>query len=347
MGIIDILKKLKSNEELSSEDLTLLVNAFEDKKVSEEDIKELVILWRKKGETPYEIAELAKIINKKQNQSLSFVDSVDVCGTGGDMQNTFNISTLSAIVASSCGAKIIKHSGRSTTSILGSVDILSEVGLDINGEKSIREKCFEKTGLMFTSSFLLRNLFSEVKKICKQISTPGFVNLIGPLTNSYQTSFQILGVSKPAWGELLIEALRLLGKKKAYVVCCEIENGVFLDELSFSGRNHLWKLSDFTKVEKSVFIEKDYKEEFIPPSELMLRDKDTAIQIFEEILKGGYSNNLVVNKAKTVAINTAYILFISNKVKNLYEGYNLSMEYLYSGKAWEQFHALKNCIQKV
>ena len=231
--INNILEKLKLKIDLNNNDLETIYEIFKKKLISAEEIKDLIILWKEKGETPFELSTLASLINLEQKQSKKYIDAIDICGTGGDKLNTFNISTLTAIITSSLWVKVIKHSGRSNTSIAGSVDVLNEVGVSVDIREEIKESCFQKTNLMFTSSKHLRDVFGDVKLVCKKLGVSGFVNLLGPLTNPYETSFHLLGVSSLNWGKLFGK----ICKRNALIVCSEISENTFLDELSFCGVN--------------------------------------------------------------------------------------------------------------
>src|SRR3989338_10665401 len=110
-----IVEKLKLKNDLDNNDLENIYKAFKNKSVNESEIKDLITSWREKGEAPFELSTLSNLINSEKKQSTKYTDTIDICGTGGDKLNTFNISTLTAIISSSIGIKVIKHSGRSTT----------------------------------------------------------------------------------------------------------------------------------------------------------------------------------------------------------------------------------------
>jgi len=337
-------KKLKESQveltvDLDKEDLTYIFQYFEEKRINSEEIKNLIISWRKKGELPSEIKILASLLNEKQGQSHIAENTLDICGTGGDRSNTLNISTLAAIIASSCGVKVIKHSGRSTTSISGSVDVLSDFGLNIDNAKDIKEKCFKNHGLMFVSSKLLKDVFGEVKKICKELNTPGFVNLLGPLTNPYLTDFHLLGVSSIEWGKLLASVC----EKRVLIVCSKLKNGMVLDELSFSGKNYIWKIEN-GKVEEEILDPFDFGFKIVDYENLIVKNKEEAKENFELILRGkrGKINNLE-DKANIVALNAGAALYLSKKVKSITEGYEKALRHTQSGTVWEHFNAFLNC----
>ena len=345
MTLKTVLDKLSLKKDLTKEDLYIIFHDFYEKRIKDEDIKKLVVLWREKGETAFELVTLASILNEKQNLSPPASGStpiIDVCGTGGDKTNTLNVSTLSAIVASSCGVNIIKHSGRSTTSITGSVDILNEFDFDLNTPKEIMERAFEENHLMFVSSFILREVFGKVKSISKELGIPGFVNLLGPLTNPYKTTHQLLGVSNIKWGELMSLALKLQNKTEALIVCSEVANkNVFLDELSFCGQNHIWHLNN-EKIEKMDLSPKNFNHETVFLDQIVVTKKDEGKKVFQDVLSGNINT---VNQAKVdiVALNAGGVLYLAKKVKSIKEGYKLALNNIMSGNVWEHFQNFLNC----
>ncbi len=319
---------------------------FENQEISDNETEEFVIKWRAKGETPYELKELVDLIYSKQEPISGFEDSIDVCGTGGDRLNTFNISTLTAIVVSALGLKVIKHSGRSSTSITGSIDILDREGLNIDARKDIAEDCLNKHHLMFVGSKKLRDTFGNVKKVCKKTGLPGFVNLIGPLSNPYLANYHLLGVSNPSWGKLLAETLKLLNKRnKALIVCSSVNEKGYMDELSFCGTNKIWKLENGLISEEKFEISKSLKEE-IDITDLIVKDEDESKKAFEDVLKGIVKSKDLESKIKTVALNSGAALYLANKVPNIEKGYSNSLEVIRSGKVWEHFNDFRNFINR-
>lgn len=320
-----------------------MVRKLSEKQADEDSLKRFVVAWNKKGYKPEELKALVDIVFDLSPQlsltpNLSLLSPVDMCGTGGDKANTFNISTLAAVVAAGCGVPIIKHSGRSTTSISGSVDILNEFGFDVNVSADISEKCFLKTNLMFVSSKILRETFGIVKKICKEINAAGFVNLLGPLVNPYKTEYQLLGVSSKEWGKVMSSVLKLQDKKEALIVCCKIkEPECFLDELSLCGVNYLWHLKDGQITEKQITA-KDMGEIECLYDDLIVSNITESKQIFESVLKG-----TLEPKAKTVALNAGAVLYLQKKVKFLQDGYYIALKAINSGLMWEHFEKFLNC----
>ncbi len=337
MPLPNIIRKLKSKADLNKEDLYLLFNTFEMKDYSDSEVEDLIVSWNKKGQTPEELKLLSEEIFSRQSQITKYYDSIDICGTGGDKLNTFNISTISAIVLSSMGLKVIKHSGRSTTSLTGSVDIINSFNIDIDSPDS--EKKLENYGLMFSASKKLRETFSIVKQICKKIDSPGFVNLLGPLTNPYKTRYHIIGVSRPEWGELMSRSLLLLDAEcKALIIQTKINENTYLDELSLCGENYIWELNNGS-INKTAFSSKSLDEKIIDINNLKVKNEMIAKEVFIKVLQG---HSEYITHVKTTALNCGAGLYLTNKEKSIKNGYITALKHIETGKAWEHFQLFSN-----
>jgi len=343
--INNILEKLKQKNDLNNNDLNIIYELFKNKSLSEGEIKDLVILWKEKGETSFEISTLANLINSNQKQNKKYVAAIDICGTGGDKLNTFNISTITAIVTSSLGIKVIKHSGRSNTSISGSVDILNELGVDVDIKEDIKESCFQKTNLMIVSSKHLREVFGEVKSVCKKIEIPSFVNLLGPLTNPYETSFHLLGVSNIKWGNLLSSILKSTNnsKKHSIIVSSKISENTYIDELSFCGTNQIWQIQPDKEIIQQIISPEEFGLPLANIENLKITNKEENKLIFESVLKGRFTSIKEKDCIKAAALNTGAALFLTKRTNSIKAGYEIALKHIQSGIGWEHFQNFINC----
>ena len=342
--INNILEKLKQKNDLNNNDLENIYKVFKAKSINEDEIKELLLSWREKGETSSEIAFLADLINLEQKQSSKYIDAIDICGTGGDRLNTFNISTLTAITVSSLGIKVIKHSGRSSTSISGSVDILNEFGIDLDMDEKRKENSFEKTNLMFVSSKDLREVFGKVKLVSKTLGVAGFVNLLGPLTNPYKTSHHLLGVSNIKWGDLLSLILKQNNnqKKQSIIACSKISENEILDELSFCGTNHIWEIKPENELVEREITPEEFGYIKTNIEHLKISNKTENKLIFEIVLKGKFSNIKENECIRATALNTGGALYLVNKASSIKSGYDIALKHIQSGICWEHFQDFIN-----
>ncbi len=194
----------------------------------------LLMGLRMKGETLEEIAGAAEAMRRFAIPvSTSRRPLLDTCGTGGDGQQTVNVSTATAIVAASCGVAVAKHGNRSVSSRSGSADVLEAAGVKIDLTPEQMGRCLDETGFAFLFAPALHKAMRHAAGPRREMRLRTLFNLLGPLTNPAGAEHQLLGVYDAGKARLIAGALRLLGTKRAWVVHgCE-----GLDELSIAGES--------------------------------------------------------------------------------------------------------------
>ncbi len=120
--------------------------------------------------------------------------SIDLCGTGGDGKNTFNISTLSSFVVAGSGIKVTKHGNYGVSSFCGSSNILESLGSQFTNDTSILNKQLDKANICFLHAPLFHPAMKSVANIRKELGVKTFFNLLGPLVNPSQPKNQLIGV---------------------------------------------------------------------------------------------------------------------------------------------------------
>ena len=186
---------------------------------------------RVKGETVEEIAGMARVMREKALRVPFEGSLLDTCGTGGDGQGTFNVSTAAAFVAAGAGATVAKHGNRAMSSACGSADVLEALGAKIDLGPEQVAHCLGEVGFgfMFAQTFHPAMRFAAGPR--REIGVRTVFNILGPLTNPAGAQAQVLGVADAAIGEKMIQALGRLGSRHALVV--HGEEG--LDEMSLAG----------------------------------------------------------------------------------------------------------------
>ena len=127
-----ILEKIKRGENLSFEESKILFTELMEGKYEQNSIIDILEAFIKKGETKDELAGGIYVLRNKASKVKSEPDTIDMCGTGGDGQNSLNISTASAIALSSMGVKVAKHGNKAVSSNCGSADVLEALKININ-----------------------------------------------------------------------------------------------------------------------------------------------------------------------------------------------------------------------
>ena len=195
---------------------------------------------RIKGETVEEITSGARVLRAKAPKIHAPAGAIDTCGTGGDNRNTYNISTATAIVLATCGLPVVKHGNRSVSSKSGSADVLQMLGVKIDAEIPVLEKCLRDVNIAFLMAPKFHPAMRHVAPVRQELGLRTIFNILGPLSNPAAPDFQLLGVYDKSLLEPLAHVLAALGTKAAWVV--HGHDG--LDELTLTGPSFVIELKD-------------------------------------------------------------------------------------------------------
>ncbi|MGH2498721.1 MAG: anthranilate phosphoribosyltransferase [Candidatus Limnocylindria bacterium] len=193
-----------------------------------------------RGETVDEIAGFATALRAAAVPVDLEDGAIDTCGTGGDRSNSFNISTVSAIVAAAAGARVAKHGNRAASSACGSADVLEALGVRIDLGPEAVSACVRETGLGFMFAPRFHPAMRHAAPVRREIGIRTVFNVLGPLANPAGVRRQLLGVPSPAFGATIARVLGELGATHALVV----HGADGLDEISPSGPTRVWELRD-------------------------------------------------------------------------------------------------------
>jgi anthranilate phosphoribosyltransferase len=328
----DFIKKLESSVSLSFEESkNLFLNILEGKYDEIRIIKILEAL-SKKVETKDELAGGVFVMRSKATIVKVPVGTIDTCGTGGDGQNSLNISTASAIVLASTDVKVAKHGNRAVSSNCGSADVLEALKIKINLKPEEAEQSIEKVNFAFMFAPDYHQAMKHVAGARKKIAKKTIFNLIGPLSSPAQVKKQVVGVFDEKWMMPFAEALKENNVENAFIV--HSEDG--MDEIS-----------PFTKTKIIELNNGNIKNFIINPADLNITNKN------KENLKGKnaeYNAQKIIDIYKgednefsdAVALNTAAGLIIANKENNFKNSYNSAKQHLRSGKVFDHFKKIQS-----
>ncbi len=178
-----------------------------------------LVALRAKGESVAELLGSARAMRSRAvRASLGGVEAVDMCGTGGDGKNTFNISTTAAFVAAAAGLPVAKHGNRAASSRCGSADLLEALGARISLPPEAAARCVLETGIGFFFAQDYHPAMRNVAPVRRELGMRTVFNVLGPLANPAGAAAQLMGVYSPALVEPMAEVLAMLGVRRACVV---------------------------------------------------------------------------------------------------------------------------------
>lgn len=317
-----IIQKLVEKQDLTQEESERAMNLIMSGEATQSQIAAFLIALRMKGETPEEIASLAKVMRNFAEKVNIKNYIVDVCGTGGDKFNTFNISTCAMFVVAGAGIKVAKHGNRAITSKSGSADVLEALGVKIDLPPEKVEQCINNVGVGFMFAPLFHKSMKNVMPIRKEIGVRTVFNILGPLTNPANPKGQLIGVFDENLTEKICNVLKILDLERAIVVS---SNG--MDEIS---NVFPTKISELRNGEiKNYYLNfKDFGFEKANIEDLKGGDAKYNAEIIKKIL-----NNDKSKKRDIVLLNAAAGIIVGKKADNFKEGIEIAKESIESGKA--------------
>jgi anthranilate phosphoribosyltransferase len=232
--LTEAIDRLAAREDLSTDQTAAVLAEIMAGNASEVETAAVLIALRTKGETVDELVGLASTMRRLAAPvTLSPPapdDLIDTAGTGGG-RPTFNVSTTAALIAAGAGCTVAKHGNRSATGLSGSADVLEALGVRIDLDPPSVARCIEEVGFGFMFAPAHHGATRFVVPVRKELAVRTIFNFLGPLTNPAGAMRQVIGVSDPAFLDVIAGALARLGARKALVV----SSADGLDELSTAG----------------------------------------------------------------------------------------------------------------
>jgi anthranilate phosphoribosyltransferase len=236
-----LLAKLVDGRVLSSQEAHAFFAACLRGEPTPAQVAAAVTALRIRGETVEEIAAFATAMRDAALTLDHPYDVIDTCGTGGDGQHTFNISTASALVLAGAGLKVAKHGNRALSSKSGSSDVLSMLGVNLAATPAQQLRALDAAGIAFLFAPTYHGAMRHVGPVRAEIGFRTVFNLLGPLSNPAGAKRQVMGVYDPRLLEPLAEVLGRLGATRAWTV-----HGQGLDELTTTGPTEVAEWKDGT-----------------------------------------------------------------------------------------------------
>ncbi len=333
--IQDAIKKIVENKSLNEDEAYQVCIEIMEGKATPAQIASLLTALRMKGETIEEITGFCKAMRTKMIKiNCQAQNLVDTCGTGGDGMHTFNISTTSAFIAAGAGCFVAKHGNRSVSSLCGSADLFSALGIKLDIDYELIKECIEKIGIGFLFAPLFHPAMKNVIGPRREIGIRTIFNILGPICNPALVEQQVIGVCRKEFLEKIGKTLNNLGVRHALIVYSA--DGI--DEITTSARTYVLEIKNKGIMEFEISPE-DYGMKRCSMEELRVRNNKENIDSFISILKGEPGP-----KTDTALLNAGAAIYVSGKAETIKQGVEMARESIFSGAALNKLEELRRFV---
>ena len=315
-----LLNRLINHETISKEEAQAVLVKISGGDYNESQIAAFLTVYMMRSITLEELEGFRDaLLDMCLAVDLQEYDPIDLCGTGGDGKDTFNISTLASFITAGAGINVTKHGNYGVSSGCGSSNVMEYLGIRFSNDKDFLKKSIEKTGICFLHAALFHPAMKNVAPIRKNLGVKTFFNMLGPMVNPAIPKNQVVGVFS-------LELARMYGylyqkTNKNFTILHALDG---YDEISLTGDTKT--ISNHTE---GILRARDFGISEIKPEEIAGGSSvESAAKIFTTILRGNATaaqNNVVCANAG-MAISTAKEIPIK-------KGFELAKESLFSGKA--------------
>ncbi len=326
MSLIPYLHQAARREDLDAAAAQEAMEVILSGRASTAQIAAFLVALRMKGETVGELIGFARAMRARASQVLADVEGgplLDTCGTGGDAQGTFNISTIAAFVVAGAGVRVAKHGNRSISSRCGSADVLERLGVRVAVEAEQAARAIREVGIgfLFAPAFHPATRHAHAARLELKMRT--IFNLLGPLTNPAGATAQLAGAPSAEAAGLMAEALAALGLVRGFVV----HGSDGLDEITITGPTLAYEIAN-GQVTRRTLTPEGFGVGRASLEELKGGDPDENCEIARAILAGATGP-----KRDVVLVNAAAALVVAERAANFAEGMTVAAESIDSGAA--------------
>ncbi|MDH4439386.1 MAG: anthranilate phosphoribosyltransferase [Rhizobium sp.] len=333
-GLKPFIAKIASRQALTRQEASDAFEILMSGEASMAQVGGFLMGLRVRGETVDEIAGAVSIMRQKMVVVDAPEDAIDIVGTGGDGTNTYNISTLAAIIVAGAGVPVAKHGNRALSSKSGTADALSQLGVKLDIDPETISRCIREAGIGFMFAQIHHPAMRHVGSARVELGARTIFNIVGPLSSPAKVKKQLFGVYSPEWLVPGAEALRDLGLTSAWVV-----HGSGLDEITTTGPSLVAALKD-GEITTFELTPADFGVETVTLDAIRGGDGAVNAAALREVLGGAKT------PYRDVALcNAAASLIVAGKASDVTEGMHLASQSLDGGgaaRALETLIAISN-----
>ncbi len=324
-----ILNRLINHEPLSKEQARGVLVSISEGKYNSSQIASFLTVYMMRSVTLEELEGFRDaLLDLCLAVDISDYNTIDLCGTGGDGKNTFNISTLASFVTAGAGVLVTKHGNYGVSSVSGSSNVMEYLGVKFSNDHDFLKRCLDEAGICVLHAPLFHPAMKNVAPIRKELGVKTFFNMLGPMVNPAFPKNQLVGVFD-------LELARMYG----YLYQKGVKNYAILhamdgyDEVSLTGPVKL-----ISNVSETILQPEDFGVSKIKQSDIYGGESvKSSAEIFTNILNGSGTeaqNNVVCANAG-LAISTV-------QKCSIVEGFSKAQESLMTGKALQTLEKLQS-----
>ncbi|MBO7365736.1 MAG: anthranilate phosphoribosyltransferase [Bacteroidales bacterium] len=319
------LNKLLRHGELSADETRQILLDITEEKYPSEQIASLLAMLQFRGVTIDELIGFRQaLMETRVPVDLAPYKPIDIVGTGGDGKNTFNISTCSCFVVAGAGYKVAKHGNYAATSVSGASTVMQQHGVVFKSDRDSLLRSIEECNMVYLHAQLFAKAMKFVGPVRKAVQFPTVFNLLGPVINPCQPSYQLLGVANLEQMRLYVNTLNRLGIRYAVVTSLDGYDEISLTsgfKIATTDYEHLYRPEDlgFKTVSQESLYGGDTPEK--------------AAKIFDNVLE----NKATLAQTQAVIANSAVAIKVMEPQKSIEECISIARESLESGKALKCF----------
>jgi len=329
----DIFNKLINHDRLTKNEAYDVIINIAEGKLNDSQIASFLTIFMMRRVNLEEIEGFKNaLLDLCISVDLSEFNTIDLCGTGGDGKNTFNISTLSSFVTAGADIKVSKHGNYGVSSGCGSSNVLEKLGIHFSNDESFLKNCLEKAGICILHAPLFHPAMKNVGPVRKQLGLKTFFNMLGPLVNPSFPRNQLTGVFNLELARIYNYLFQKSNKNYTILYSLDGYDEISLtsDTKAFTHNNEMILNSDSFRVPKINHEQIQGGEDII-----------SSAKIFMNVIqnKGTEAQQNVVCANAGIAISTALDI-------DPMDGFLIAKESILSGKALESLKILQNLSSK-
>ncbi|MGB0222869.1 MAG: anthranilate phosphoribosyltransferase [Luminiphilus sp.] len=328
MDIQTAIASVASGESLTVDAMNSVMLAVMQGEATEAQIGGLLVGLRMKGETIDEVVGAATAMRSLATPvNIDRTGLIDMCGTGGDGANLFNVSTAATFVVAAAGGRIAKHGNRSVSSSSGSSDVLAALGVNLDVTPDQIAQCIDEIGVGFMFAPAHHSAMKHAIGPRRELAMRTIFNILGPLTNPAGAKRQVLGVFDKSLCEPLAFALHELGSEHVMVV----HGNDGLDELSVASTSHVCEMKD-GELKTYEVDPTDFGLRVNSLSGLSVDNAEQSASLIRNAL-GGEKSETADGARAIIAMNAGAGLYVGGRADSLQAGIVLAAATIESGKA--------------